>query len=188
MCVLWGEAQRLSAPRLRASSPMHFWGNLTVRGGKLSVRLSFNFLKNPSSRWLHIWRVCYQGPEEVQRRVWSSLDDNQACDSSHLVQVLSKSQVILFWASQVKSENVSGQVKSLRDLSIHMCWLSLTNCYSACQRSVTSNYISISIELLSFTNDVLILCRGQKSSCKYAFLPAVLSKISCHQSSYDLVV
>lgn len=134
MCVLWGEAQRLSAPRLRASSPMHFWGNLTVRGGKLSVRLSFNFLKNPSSRWLHIWRVCYQGPEEVQRRVWSSLDDNQACDSSHLVQVLSKSQVILFWASQVKSENVSGQVKSLRDLSIHMCWLSLTWFNTAAQR------------------------------------------------------
>lgn len=41
----------------------------------LLVCLSFDFLDNHSSDWLHTWWVFFWGPKKVQCRVWSRLDE-----------------------------------------------------------------------------------------------------------------
>ncbi len=53
----------------------HRLHHLTKMEESLSICLSFDYLDNPSSDGLHIWRVYCWGPKEVQCQVWSCLEE-----------------------------------------------------------------------------------------------------------------
>lgn len=66
----------------------HFTASLTIME-EVSVCLSFDFLGNRLSNRLNTWRVYCWEPEEVQRRVWSCLDQQnhhslESCKQQHL--------------------------------------------------------------------------------------------------------